>query len=149
MPTIVRVEGFKELARALEQLPKQTARSTLSRVLLKAAKPTHESAQSKAPVLTGRLQASVVVGKQLTRRQKSDARKEGVHFAEVHVGTASGHGIPQEFGTAFHPAQPFMRPAWDANKVGALGIIKSELGTQIEKSAKRLANKAAKLAAKG
>ena len=144
MVQIVKVEGFKELARALEELPKATARNVLTRVLLSAAKPTHEAAQAKAPRLTGRLQTSVVVGKQLTRRQKADARKEGPQFAEVHVGTASGHGIPQEFGTAFHPAQPFMRPAWDANQGRALEIIKTELGGAIEKAAARRAKKLAK-----
>lgn len=144
MVQIVKVEGFKELARALEELPKSAARNTLRRVLKKAAEPVREDAQAKAPQLTGRLKLSIVTGNQLTRRQKADARKEALYFAETHVGTASGHGIPQEFGTVNHPAQPFMRPAWDGNKGRALKIIGDELGTEIEKTARRRAKKLAK-----
>lgn len=144
MVQIVKMEGFKELAQALEELPKATARNTLRRALRKAADPVQKDAQSKAPVLTGRLKLSIVTGTQLTRRQKADAKKEGTYFSEVHVGTASGHGIPQEFGTVEHPAQPFMRPAWDGNKDNALGTLKKELWTEIEKSAIRRARKLAK-----
>lgn len=144
MVTVVKVEGFKELAHALEQLPQATARNTLKRVLKKAAEPTRSAAQEKAPVLSGRLRTSIVVGTQLTRRQKADAKRQTTYFAEVHVGTASGHGIPQEFGTVDHAAQPFMRPAWDANQNGALKIIGDDLGNEIEKAAARRARKLAK-----
>lgn len=141
---VVKVEGFRELAKALEELPKATARNTLRRVLKKAAEPVRNDAQQKAPVLTGGLKASINVGTQLTRRQKADAKKEGTYFSEVHVGTASGHGIPQEFGTFKDTAHPFMRPSWDANQGKALKIIGDELGKEIEKSAIRRARKLAK-----
>lgn len=144
MVEIVKLTGFKELAAALEQLPKATARNTLRRVLKKAAEPTRADAEAKAPVLTGRLKVSVVTGTQLTRRQKADAKKEGAYFSEIHVGTANPYAIPQEFGTVDTAAHPFMRPAWDANKAGALNIISSELGNEIEKSALRRARKLAK-----
>lgn len=144
MVEIVKLSGFKELAEALEQLPKATARNTLRRVLRKAAEPTREAAQAKAPILSGRLRESVVVGTQLTRRQKADARKEGTYFSEIHVGTAKGYSVPQEFGTVDHAAQPFMRPAWDQNKDKALKIIGDELGNEIEKAAARRARKLAK-----
>lgn len=144
MATIVKLEGFRELADALEQLPKAAARNTLRRVLKRAAEPTRADAQSNAPQLTGGLRASIITGTQLTRRQKADARKEGTYFSEIHVGTARSHGIPQEFGTENHPAQPFMRPAWDANQSGALKIIGDELGKEIEKAARRRAKKLAK-----
>jgi HK97 gp10 family phage protein len=141
---IVKVEGLSQLAAALDELPKRAARSTLQRVLKKAATPTRDAAQAKAPRLTGSLQKSVVIGTRLTRRQKSDAKKDGKFFAEIHVGTASRHGIPEEFGTFKDVAQPFMRPAWEANQAGALKIIETELGGEIEKTAARLARKAAK-----
>jgi hypothetical protein len=37
-----------------------------------------------------------------------------------------------------------MRPAWDGNKDQALGILKKELWTEIEKTAARRAKKLAK-----
>lgn len=136
--------GLRDLTRALGELPKTTARNTLKRVLVKAAKPIEDAAETNAPKLTGRLTRSIVTGTRLTRPQARQAKKDGKFFAEVHVGTADPAGIPQEFGTFKESAQPFMRPAWEANKDGALKIIKDELGTEIEKSAARLARKAAR-----
>lgn len=144
--TTVKIEGLRELANALEELPKATARNTLVRTLKKAATPVHERMQANAPRLTGQLQLSVVMGpsSKLTSRQKRDAKKEGKFFAEYHVGTSDPAGMFQEFGTFKEPAQPWATPAWDATQDEALAIIKTELGTEIEKSAARLARKRAK-----
>lgn len=142
---LVKFEGGRELAKALEELPKATARNTLRRALKKAAEPMDDIASSLAPVLTGVLARSVIVGTQLTRSQKRQAKKDSKHFAEIHVGTADPAGIFQEFGTFKESSQPFMRPAWDATKTGALTTIRRELAAEIEKSRARLARKAAKL----
>lgn len=144
MVQIVKVEGFKELAAALEELPKATARNTLNRALKKVAEPVRERWESSAPRRTGALAESVVVGKQLTRRQKADAKKDGKYFAEIHIGTSHRAAIPQEYGTIDHPAQPSGRPAWDAEQDGVLHGLKKELWTEIEKSALRRARKLAK-----
>jgi HK97 gp10 family phage protein len=151
-PVATKLEGFAELDKALGQLPKATAKNTLRRVLKKAAAPIDESASALAPVETGKLAQSVIVGTKLTRSQRSGGvsiteggfRSAAKNYVEVHVGTASPIGIFQEFGTLEHLASPFMRPAWEHNKEQALDIIKSELGTEIEKSAKRYAKKLAK-----
>lgn len=146
MATTVRIEGLGELSHALGELPKATQKNTLRRVLKKAGANFDDIASGMAPVLTGRLQRSVVIGSQLTRSQKRMAKKETKHFVEVHIGTADPVGIFQEFGTFKEPAQPFMRPTWDATKDGMLETIKRELKVEIEKSVARLARKAAKLA---
>lgn len=147
----VRIEGLRELERALAELPKATARNTLQRVLKKAAEPTADAWKAKAPRDAGQYAESIIVGpsSKLTGRQKKDAKKEGKHFAEIHVGTADPAGQQQEFGNINHPAQPSGRPAWKETQDGALNTIKAELGGEIEKSAARLASKAARLAAKG
>ncbi len=137
--------GDKDLERALGELPKATARNTLRRVLKKAALPVQSAWQARAPKLTGTLERSIVVGTKLTRRQARDAKRDGKHFAEIHVGTSDPAGVPQEFGTFKEPAQPSGRPAWEATKAEALATIGRELGTEIEKSAARLARKAAKV----
>jgi HK97 gp10 family phage protein len=140
----VKMEGWAELDRALGQLPKATARNTLRRVLRKAAAPVRDEMESRAPVQSGTLKGSILVGTRLTRTQARDARKEGKAFAEVHVGTADPAGVTQEFGTFRHPPQPFGVPAWEATKDKALEIIGSELGTEIEKAAARYAKKLAR-----
>ncbi|MGE4339152.1 MAG: HK97-gp10 family putative phage morphogenesis protein [Pigmentiphaga sp.] len=79
-------------------------------------------------------------------------------FAEIHVGPAEPQAnkrrnaikrIVQEFGSSTQPGQPYMRPAWDANKGRALEIIKADLAAEVDKAAKRYAKRLARQALKG
>lgn len=149
MRTTVKVEGLRELNDALEQLPKRTQTATLRRVLKMAADPVVTAMKAKAPKLTRDLEQSITAGTRLTKRQARLARREGKSYSEIYVGTANPAGVPQEFGTFKESAQPFARPAWAETQNQALEVIKNELGEEIDKSAKRLARKTAKLAAKG
>src|SRR5512147_92396 len=92
MPNSVTFSGFKELDRALGELPKATARNTLKRTLTKAADPVENAAQGNAPQETGKLERSIVVGTRLTRSQ-TRANRFDKGFAEVHIGTALGRGM--------------------------------------------------------
>jgi HK97 gp10 family phage protein len=138
-----KIEGLRELDQALAQLPKATQRNTLNRVLKKAATPTLDRMAGGAPVLTGDLRESVIMGpsSKLTGRQKRDAKREGKHLAEIHVGTSNPAGQFQEFGTFKDSPQPFATPAWEETKDRALETIKADLGAEIEKSAARLRKK--------
>jgi HK97 gp10 family phage protein len=160
MKTTVKVEGLRELDAALGELSKSAARAVLRRVGLKALQPVAETARSLAPddpATSGNdLKSSIGVGTKLSPRQARLARsavrkgEADKHFAEVYAGAGpdpAAHN--QEYGNIHHGAQPFMRPAWDQNKGKVLEIIKSDLGTEIEKSAKRAAARAARLKAKG
>ena len=55
----------------------------------------------------------------------------------------------QEFGTRHHPAQPFMRPAFDAEGRKTLDRLATEMWADIERTAARQARRAARLAARG
>lgn len=144
----VRIEGLSELDTALSALPKSTGKAVLRRTLKKAAQPIADAAKQKVPVLTGALQISIGVGTKLTRRQDRMHRKmfkDDKAYAEMFVGAGGlAQATQAEFGNAHQQAQPYMRPAWDANKDAALDVIKTELRTEIIKAAKRLAKKAAK-----
>lgn len=142
-----KVEWLKGSDKALAEVgARATQKNILRRALLKAAKPIDDQASALAPVETGKLQVSVVAGTALTRRQRSTAYKAGaLGVVEVHVGTALSRGLFQEFGTVKMPAKPFMRPAWEANKDGAVKIISTEIWTEIEKAAARASRKRAKL----
>jgi HK97 gp10 family phage protein len=146
MKVSVKIEGLAEVAEGLEELPKATATNVLKRALLKAANPIAQTAKRLAPRLSGQLQQSIEPGTKLSRRQKSLYHKESK--VEIFVGPAAlAQAITQEFGTVFHGAQPFMRPAWDANKREAFNLIKEELANEIEKARARIARKTAKLLA--
>lgn len=174
MKTTFRVDGLRELDAALGELPKATARNVLRRVLTKAAQPIADDARQLAPVDGGHLRDSIAVSARVKNQAGSsefaatlrsggskaeavramrDARRAagGGSFAEIHVGPSvkAPHGHFQEFGTENHAAQPFMRPAWESNKHRALDTIKKDLGAEIEKTAKRLAKRRARAAAKG
>ena len=151
MKTMVRVEGLKELDKALGELPKATAKNALRRVGRKALKPMRDAAEAKAPELEGHLKTSIIVGSRLTTRQAREHRKmfkDDRASVEIFMGPNNPAAVPQEFGTVNHGPQPFMRPAWDAHKGQLLDDIKADLWTEIEKASKRLAKKRAK-AAKG
>lgn len=156
MKTRVKIEGLKELDRALGELPKATGKAVLRRVLKKAGEPIARDMRAKAPddpATSGNdLKSSIAVSTKLSGRQRKMHRKafrNDKASAEVFVGAGP---LPQahlqEFGTVHHRPQPFARPAWDGNKNRALSIIKDELGDEILKAAKRLAKKRAKAASK-
>lgn len=143
----MKVEGLKELDEALTELPKATARNVLKRTLMRAGEPIRAAAEMLAPVLKGTLKISIAVGTKLSARQKKLHQKQS--DVEVFVGAGP---LPQahlqEFGNANQPPQRFLTPAWEANKMNALEIVKSDLALEIEKARERLARKAARLAAK-
>ena len=75
-------------------------------------------AQSRVPVDTGTLKASLHVDKSHSR--------EWDRKAAVFVATASGDGFFVHEGTSDTPAQPFLSQALDAVRSQIPGIIRSE-----------------------
>jgi HK97 gp10 family phage protein len=148
MQITVKLEGYAEVAEGLNELPQATSTNVLKRALLNAAEPIAETAKQLAPRLTGHLQMSITPSDKLSRRQKTLYHKESE--VEIFVGPgALPQATMQEFGTIHNPPQPYMRPAWEQNKVRALELIKTELADEIEKARQRIARKTARLAAKG
>lgn len=167
MATKVRVEGLRELEKALAELPKATGKSAMRRVLKKRAQPVADAARSLAPEAAGDLRDSVTVSTKRPAGQKSQAAQAFAAAGGGAAGRAAAKAAGsspvliyigpgrhpqaslQEFGTSFHGPQPYMRPAWDRTKDGVLDGIKDDLWAEVKKSAARLAKKRAKAAAKG
>lgn len=141
----VKIEGLREIDRALGQLPKSTGKAVLRKVLKDAGEPLASAARRNAPRDEWHLYESIDVSTRLSRRQRAMHRKENKPtFQEMFVGTNNPAGVQQEFGNDRHVAQPFMRPAWDAEKRNTLDLIVNSLWGEIEKAARRLAKKAAR-----
>jgi len=161
------IQGFAELEKALDNLSKSAGKGVLRRSLKKAAQPTADIAASLAPKKTGALAKSIIVGTKLDGRQAKIHRKmfrDDKSAVTMFVGPsyllgAKGrHGHLVEFGTAPFinggrfagtqnpgtPAQPFMRPAFESDKMAMLERLKSELWSELEKSLIRAEKKAAK-----
>ncbi len=162
MAQSIRIEGLRELDKALGQLPRATGKNVLRRVARKALEPIIEDAKGKAPVgipgpgSGGKLRDSLAVSTKLSRRQKAlhkkmfPSQKSSVEvFGGVGAHAFVPQGVMQEFGTRFHGPQPFLRPAWDSGKNPALNSVKRNLWAEIKKAAERVARKQARLLAKG
>ncbi len=136
MKVTVKLEGLRELDAKLGQFKASTAKSVLRRVGRKALAPVDEAWRLAAPQLSGHLADSGSIGSKLTRSQRAAHERES--FVEVFAGPGPHpQAIQQEFGNENHPAQPFLRPAWEDNKDRVFDIVGRELGIEIEKSAGR------------
>jgi HK97 gp10 family phage protein len=160
--TTVRVDGLRELQKALAELPKSTSRTVQRRVLMKRAQPIADAMRAKAPKRYGDLRDSITVSTKRPRGHKSNAARAfaaagggaagraavkaaGGTPVEVFVGPGRNpQALMQEFGTRHHGPQPFIRPSWDAEKDRVLEGLKDDLWTEIQKAAARLAKKRAK-----
>jgi HK97 gp10 family phage protein len=147
MAKFVKLTGFRDLEKALSELPKSTGKAVLRRVGKKALEPMQAKAKALSPKDTGLLRWSIVISQKRTRRvPKTRGPISGIQMA---MGPSAGEGVLNyaaldEFGTVHAEPHPYMRPAWDSEAEGALNSIKADLGTEIDKSAKRLARKRAK-----
>ncbi|MFE3839476.1 HK97-gp10 family putative phage morphogenesis protein [Pseudogemmobacter sonorensis] len=152
----IKTTGFRDLDRALAEIEKTaTRKAVMRRALIKSAQPMADRAGSLAPVAPvngGELAASVAVSTKLSARQRRLHRrmhKNDKAAVEVFVGAgplSSAHN--QEFGNENHGAQPFMRPAWDAEAKPTLERVGKKMWFEIDKQAKRAARKAARDAKK-
>ncbi|MGO4839103.1 HK97-gp10 family putative phage morphogenesis protein, partial [Rhizobiaceae sp. 2RAB30] len=152
----------------LEQFKKSTARGVLERALKKAAKPIEQTAKADVPVDTGELKRSVgieVVRNNAGKAAYAEAMRSGASRSEagqaareanraaagqgasatVRVAAKAPHAIFVEFGTRRGmPSRPFLSTAMRSRSGQFLAILKDELGNEIEKTAKRVARRAAK-----
>ena len=166
----MRMEGLKELEDALLELPKSVQGNVLKRAAVIPAALFADHASELAPKGTGKLKDEIKVGKPkiitagkaafaaamkegATRADAAEAaraanRAAGGKGKAVVVGVGptrrAFYGLFQEFGTAHHAAQPFMRPSWDILKKPMAEMIKEELAKEIMKAAARAAKRAAK-----
>lgn len=141
----VKVEGLTEIAAALGDLPKATGKNLMRRVMVKRAAPIAEKARSLVPVDEGHLKTSIHVATKLSRRQRRQRRKLHKDDVDVFVGPGTDPAAHlQEYGTSRHPAQPFMRPTFDATKDDFVEGIKEDMWAEIAKAFARRAKKRAK-----
>ena len=106
MPEVdFKIVGLKVLAKDIDALGKNFARSTLRTALRAATKPVVMRAKDKAPVRTGNLKRSI--------RGEASVKRDGRGEARVGFGRGGRHGVPIELGTSTQAARPMLRPALD------------------------------------
>ncbi len=153
------LEGLDELKTRLAQLPKYTQKRVLERALLKAAQPIAEDARRLVPIRTQDLFRSiqvttrpphgvqtgpkaygaVIAGGGTPAQARAAAKALGPQPAAVYIGPGRHpQSSLMEFGTSHSAARPYMRPAWDLNRVKVLAIVGPEIWTEMQKAASRL-----------
>jgi HK97 gp10 family phage protein len=146
----IKVEGLKECEEALADFmetfstSRATGKNVVKRALINVGQPIADDAAASAPVRRGSLKAGIAAGRPLSKRQR------GLHKPQAAVEVFVGAGPHpqahlQEFGTAKHAPQPFLRPAVDHNIGRATERFAAVLKEEIEKATARAARKAARL----
>lgn len=179
MATTVKIEGLRELARALEQFPQRLGQNVLRGAVNAGARVIRDEAKTQAPVETGTLKRSIYTkrireesgtlvqtyfvgvrrGKQyrsLTTKTGKDrsmdayyapfveyghfTRRSGGRLRFTNRGQRNNQQLSDEVQSGqvrWIPAQPFMRPAWDARKDDALKAIADYLMRRIPEEVRK------------
>jgi HK97 gp10 family phage protein len=132
MPVVkVRFEGGAELAKKFETLSARVAKRALRDALETAGEPMRRRMGQMAPREPGApdIANNIVISTARVKKVKgSDAQS-----AAVAIGPEKSffYGFFQEFGTIFHAAQPFVRPAFDAGVTKALSDLARAMWTEL------------------
>lgn len=157
----VKIEGLKELNKALEELPKQIQQRPLRSAVSAAAGLIVKEAKARVPVgATGNLKSAIY--RYRSRRNSATGRE--TFFVGIRQGKAQYKDTAKnrrkgrvgkkyntqgeayywrflEFGTAKMAKRSFLRPAFDENRTGAVEIMKERLGKAIQDQVRKLGKK--------
>lgn len=131
----VKIHGAREIERELKQLGNpRVSGNVLARSLHREAARIRDAARQLAPVKTGALRKGIRASRRVQRRYgqvTATVKTHAPHSHLVEYGTAPRY---QEDGryTGHINARPFMRPAWESTRRGAVERIMAELRRQIE-----------------
>jgi HK97 gp10 family phage protein len=157
VPGSFEIEGMRQLAHALRELPVRLARNDLQAAAVAGAAVIRDDARIKAPVYTGDVSqghpAPGTLKKSIILKnvpEQSDNQKRVVYVTVRHGKKFQRYGKKQlnvdafywffvEFGTRHMSARPFMRPAFEAQKRAAIDAVKSRLEERVAAHAQDLA----------
>lgn len=149
MSVTIKLEGIGEVDKALKALEEEFGdKLARSKVLVpavrEAMRPVLEQARANAPKDSGDLTRSLIVeARRPTRRDRRSKYITQTDTVIAAVTTASGkklakmgiksdaRAIAQEFGTARHPAQPYLRTALEANAQSTVSRLAEILARRI------------------
>lgn len=142
-------QGGQELDKALMALPAAMEHDLVIEALLEVAEPIRADAASRAPRAKGGGQhlADHIIAAETTlttEGKRGRMRSVEAHEHTVAIGPSYQprdffYGFFQEHGTVKHPAQPFLRPAFDHGAPRALKQLGGILWRLIERSTRRAA----------
>ena len=119
----IKFEGGAELAKALDELSVRLGRKVMREVLTEAAEPIRARGESLAPL--GKIAPHQKPSVTISIPKKSAYLDLSREIATVAIGPSHDfpEALPVELGTVDTSAQPYMRPAFDAEHGKALQIV--------------------------
>jgi HK97 gp10 family phage protein len=161
MADIVKITGLKEVADALRALPSELAGRNggpIRGALFAATREMRDEAERLAPEDTGNLRRNIIIYRDrnpggigaaehyvVTIRvgRRSRRVKRAYRLGKINsrlralTGTDAWYGVFKEFGTAKMPAEPFLRPAFEARKMSSVSTFVRELRKGVARAAAR------------
>lgn len=150
MAEAINITGLNELRAALRELPQRIARNTLRGAVSAGASVIRAEVRARAPVYTGPVAEGHPPPGTLKRAiyQKQIAELSSLTHQVFFVGVRQGKKYRNqgkkgdksqdayywrwvEFGTSKMAARPFMRPAFEAQKLAAVEAMKTYLTERI------------------
>jgi HK97 gp10 family phage protein len=147
----IKVQGLAELRNALARLPQNVGRNALRGAVNAGAKAIADEVRDRSPVDTGTLRRAVY--RKQIRELSGPVRQTffvGVRHGKRYQNVKAGKKTVNmdawywrfiEFGTRRMPARPFLRPAFDAQKMAAIEAIRAYLARRIPLEAAKLRGK--------
>ena len=148
MATRIEIKGLRELGEAMKALGDDIGLKIARSATNAGAQVIKRRAKELAPVAPESYEIEGVVvqpgniGKNIVvkRLKRNQTQLTSEHVVTVRgkakYGYASRVGALQEFGTVHHPAQPFMRPAFEQEKGFAVQKMRETLKRRIDKAQK-------------
>jgi len=149
MKAEMRLEGARDLERALAELPRSTSKAVARRIMKKELKPVKDAAEAFWPGANEAFQIS----SRISRSQSGDSEAvRGPSIENMFVGSFEPHAHLLEFGTgprytekgAYRGSvspEPMLQPAWDAHKRQVLTGLGERMWEEIKKTVERRAQR--------
>lgn len=148
MSVTMKLEGFDDFEKSLEELSQAAGKGSIRRAMRKSAQPMADHMESLAAERSGEMKEGIGVSTKLSKRQAKLHRKmfrNDRAAVEMFVGAGPDpQATKEEFGSVHNVPRPFVRPAWDAGKDALLKALGREMWADIEKTIKRAKARAAK-----
>lgn len=130
--------GLSSFQKRMRAIP-QAAREAVKPVLVREAEKIADTMRALAPEDEGDLKGSIAVTGPLEATppysQPGGSTVVPENVAAITAGNSDvRYPHLQEYGTTFHPAQPFFWPAFRLGRKKALAAIKRGIGTAIRKA---------------
>ena len=150
MKTELSVEGFRDIERALAQLPAGTAKGVARRAMRKELQPVKDTAEAFWPGANEAFRVTSAL-----KSSQRPAVRESRSVTNMFVGSFEPHAHLVEFGTGprYNKAgayrgsvapQPVLQPAWDIHKRQILAGLGARMWDEITKTIERRARRAAR-----